>query len=132
MGHNMEPGTLVGVTTAVVAIAYGLVEIVKQLIVYIIKRKWGWEDSRSVSVLTLDQKQKLTEIHAMSCKTYDIISKTDKDSVPLCYFPRSHTEIYKVIADLQYKVIERLAEITAEQRRIADLLDRIERRLDAK
>lgn len=121
----MENGVLIGVITT---LTVGLIEISKYLAHYAMKRRNGPEPV--AASLNIEQRQKLTEIHATVIKTYDIVSKTDKDSVPLCYFPRSHTEIYKVMADLQYKVIERLAEITSEQKRIADLLDRIERRLD--
>ena len=123
----MEPistGSLITVILAVVGFVTTVVETSRYIIIYLLKKN-------KPEILSTEQKQRFVEIHAMAVKTYDIVSKTDKDSVPLCYFPRNHLEIYREMSDLQYKLIERLAEITSEQKRIADLLDRIERRLDA-
>jgi hypothetical protein len=129
--EQISTGSLITIITTAVITTTTLAEIIKLLVQYFVSKK-GIGTAKQEVGLKADEKQKIIEIHATVVKIYDIISKTDKDSVPLCYYPRNHTEIYKVMSDLQYKVIERLAEMTSEQKRIADLLDRIERRFDAR
>jgi len=57
--------------------------------------------------------------------TNDLLSKCDVDGTPLVYVPRSWAEIQK---DMQHVITK----IVNDQRRIADILDRIEKKLEDK
>ena len=57
--------------------------------------------------------------------TYKVISRQDSDGTPLVYVPRSCAETQK---DMQQVMIQ----IVNDQRRIADILDRIEKKLEEK
>ena len=57
--------------------------------------------------------------------TNDILSKCDTDGTPLVYVPRSWAEIQKDMQQVMTKIVN-------DQRRIADILDRIEKKLDKK
>ena len=54
---------------------------------------------------------------------YEITSKSDTDGTHLVYVPRSWAEIQK---DMQQVMIK----IVTDQRRIADILERIEKKID--
>ena len=54
---------------------------------------------------------------------YEINSKSDTDGTPLVYVPRSWAEIQK---DMQQVMIK----IVTDQSRIADILERIEKKID--
>ena len=122
----MEPistGTLITVIIAVVGLCTAIVEAGRYIIVYILKK--------NKSEGNLESKQRFLEIHALACKSYEILNQRDNDGVPLCYSSRSSADINKEILDSQRKISERLVEVASTQKQIADLLDRIERRLDA-
>lgn len=57
--------------------------------------------------------------------TNEIVTKCDTDGTPLVYVPRSWAEIQK---EMQHVMIQ----IVNDQRRIADILDRIEKKLEEK
>lgn len=57
--------------------------------------------------------------------TDELLSKCDTDGTPLVYVPRSWAEIQK---DMQHV----MTKIVTDQRRIADILDRIDKKLDKK
>jgi hypothetical protein len=71
------------------------------------------------------------------------LSRTNTDGTPLCYHPQNlfepFLEAFKTIVELQHKTIEKVADITAvvnglsiEQRRTADILNLLERRISDK
>jgi hypothetical protein len=55
--------------------------------------------------------------------TNEIIAKCDTDGTPLVYVPRSWAEIQKDMQQVMTKIVN-------DQRRIADILDRIEKKLE--
>ena len=57
--------------------------------------------------------------------TNEIMSKCDTDGTPLVYVPRSWAETQK---DMQ----QIMTQIVNDQRRIADILDRIDKKLEDK
>ena len=57
--------------------------------------------------------------------TYKVISRQDADGTPLVYVPRSWAEVQK---DMQ----QIMTQIVNDQRRIADILDRIDKKLEEK
>ena len=57
--------------------------------------------------------------------TNEIMSKSDTDGTPLVYVPRSWAEIQKDMQQVMIKIVN-------DQRRIADILDRIEKKLEEK
>ncbi len=122
----MEPFStsgLIAIITTISTVVAGLVKIIEYLISYILKK--NKPDSG------LEYKQRFSEIHSLACKSYEILNQRDHDGIPLCYFPRSSADINKEILDSQRKISERLVEVASTQKQIAELLDRIERRLDA-
>ena len=56
--------------------------------------------------------------------TNEIMSKCDTDGTPLVYVPRSWAEIQKDMQHVMTKIVN-------DQRRIADILDRIEKKLES-
>jgi hypothetical protein len=121
----MEPlstTAIITIVTAVSGIIVGLTEIIRYLVGYILKKKSDGDD--------VSQKRKLAEIHCQTRSIWEITGQKDKDGIPMCYFPRSYNDVYKNILELQQKLVERMTEMTYEQKRIAQLLDRMERRYD--
>jgi hypothetical protein len=127
--ETVNPAVLAAVVTTAVTVALVLARVVEHLVLHLIKRK-DVVDTDRTSILTLDENQKLSDCRAFCVKSYEILSQHDSDGVPLVYFPRSYSEIYKGMAELQHKMVEKMAEMTMEQRRLVDILERLERRLD--
>ena len=57
--------------------------------------------------------------------TYKVISRQDSDGTPLVYVPRSWAETQKEMQQVMIQIVN-------DQRRIADILDRIEKKLEEK
>ena len=97
----------VPVLAAIVAIVIALGKIIEVLIVKAMPKK---------SVLTDEERDWMRSAH-------EILEKCDSDGTPLAYIPRSWAEIQK---DMQGVMIQ----IVGDQRRIADILERIDKKLD--
>ena len=54
---------------------------------------------------------------------HEVMSKCDVDGTPLVYVPRSWAEIQKDMQQVMTKLV-------SDQRRIADILDRIDKKLE--
>jgi len=128
-------GSDLGIMAAVVAglfmVFQGLIEIIKKLLPQIFGTKCS---------LSEEQSKQLAEVHTATVKTLDIVSRTNLDGTPLCYHPQNYNEpmveALRAMLDLQYKAIEKMgdiatkfAEITFEQKRMTEILDRLERRM---
>ena len=92
---------------AVIAITMGLIKVIEMLIT---------KNASKGSVLTSQERGWLKELH-------DIHEKCDVDGTPLVYVPRSWAEIQRDMQRVMTKVV-------TDQRRIADILDRIDKKLD--
>ena len=91
---------------AVIAVTMGLIKVIEMLI----------QKTSKNSVLTIEERAWLKELH-------DVNEKCDSDGTPLVYVPRSWAEIQK---DMQHVMIK----IVNDQRRIADILERIDQKLN--
>lgn len=97
----------VPVLAAIVAIVVGLGKVIELLLLRAIPSK---------SVLIDEERDWIQH-------TYKVVSRQDSDGTPLVYVPRSWAETQK---DMQQIMIQ----IVNDQRRIADILDRIEKKLE--
>ena len=97
------------VLAAVVAVVMVLGKVIEVLILKSVPPK---------SVLMADERDWIKH-------TDELLSKCDTDGTPLVYVPRSWAEIQK---DMQHV----MTKIVTDQRRIADILDRIDKKLDKK
>ena len=94
---------------AIVAIVMGLGKVIEILILKSVPPK---------SVLMDEERDWMQH-------TYKVISRQDSDGTPLVYVPRSWAEVQK---DLQ----QIMTQIVNDQRRIADIIDRIDKKLEEK
>jgi len=94
---------------AIVAIVMGLGKVIEVLILKSVPPK---------SVLMDEERDWMQH-------TYKVISRQDSDGTPLVYVPRSWAEVQK---DMQ----QVMTQIVNDQRRIADILDRIDKKLEEK
>ena len=92
---------------AVIAITMGLLKVIEMLISKNITKN---------SVLTAEERGWLKDL-------YDLHEKCDTDGTPLVYVPRSWAEIQRDMQRVMTKIV-------TDQRRIADILDRIDKKLD--
>ena len=97
----------------VIAISFGLIEIIKALI-----NKRFSNNKNGVSGLTDEQKQQLKTLH-------DLHYRFDDNGVPLWYVPRSWGELLKEIAKLLEKVSHIQKTIIKTQERQTCFLDKI-------
>ena len=99
----------VPVLATIVAIVVGLGKVIELLLLRAIPSK---------SVLVDEERDWIQN-------TYKVISRQDSDGTPLVYVPRSWAETQK---DMQ----QIMTQIVNDQRRIADILDRIDKKLEEK
>ena len=99
----------VPVLAAIVAIVVGLGKVIELLVLRALPSK---------SILVDEERDWIQH-------TYKVVSRQDSDGTPLVYVPRSWAETQK---DMQQIMIQ----IVNDQRRIADILDRIEKKLEEK
>ena len=92
---------------AVIAITMGLIKVIEMLIT---------KSAKTGSVLTQEEKGWLRGLH-------DLHDKCDTDGTPLVYVPRSWAEIQRDMQVMMTKVV-------TDQRRIADILERIDKKID--
>ena len=92
---------------AVIAITMGLIKVIEMLIA---------KTTNKNSVLTQEERSWLKELH-------DLHEKCDTDGTPLVYVPRSWAEIQKDMQHIMTKIV-------TDQRRIADILERIDQKLN--
>jgi hypothetical protein len=97
------------VLAAIVAIVVGLGKVIELLLLRAIPSK---------SVLVDEERDWIQH-------TYKVMSRQDSDGTPLVYVPRSWAETQK---DMQ----QIMTQIVNDQRRIADILDRIDKKLEDK
>ena len=97
------------VLAAIVAIVLGLGKVIEVLILKAFPQK---------SILMDDERDWMQH-------TYKVVSRQDSDGTPLVYVPRSWAETQK---DMQQVMMQ----IVNDQRRIADILDRIDKKLEEK
>ena len=97
------------VLAAIVAMVMGLGKVIEILVLKAVPQK---------SVLMDDERDWVKHTH-------EIMSKSDTDGTPLVYVPRSWAEIQKDMQQVMIKIVN-------DQRRIADILDRIEKKLEEK
>ena len=96
------------VLATIVAVVLGLGKVIEILILKSVPPK---------SVLMDDERDWIKH-------TNEIMSKCDTDGTPLVYVPRSLAEIQKDMQHVMTKIVN-------DQRRIADILDRIEKKLES-
>jgi len=106
----MEPDILsIPVLAAIVAIVIGLGKVIEILVLRSMSRK---------SVLMDEERDWIQH-------TYKVISRQDSDGTPLVYVPRSWAETQKEMQQIMTQIVN-------DQRRIADILDRIDKKLEDK
>jgi hypothetical protein len=99
----------VPVLAAIVAVVVGLGKVIEILVIKAAPQK---------SVLMDEERDWLQH-------TYKTIAQRDTDGTPLVYVPRSWAEIQKEMQGVMTKMV-------TDQRRIADILDRIDKKLEEK
>ncbi len=92
---------------AIVAVVIALGKVIEMLIAKSAPKK---------SILTEEERDWMKT-------TFEVLEKTDMDGTPLAYVPRSWAEIQK---EMQHAMIK----IVGDQRRIADILERIEKKVN--
>ena len=92
---------------AVIAITMGLIKVIEMLIS---------KTSSKNSTLTSEESGWLKGLH-------EVHEKCDADGTPLVYVPRSWAEIQRDMQRVMTKMV-------TDQRRIADILERIDKKLD--
>ena len=92
---------------AVIAITMGLLKVIEMLIT---------KSSTKGSCLDQDERNWLQGLH-------DLHEKCDSDGTPLVYVPRSWAEIQRDMQRVMTKIV-------TDQKRIADILERIDKKLD--
>ena len=97
------------VLAAIVAIVVGLGKVIEILILKAVPTK---------SVLVDEERDWMQH-------TYKVISRQDSDGTPLVYVPRSWAETQKDMKQIKTQIVN-------DQRRIADILDRIDKKLEDK
>ena len=99
----------VPVLAAIVAIVVGLGKVIELLVLRALPSK---------SILVDEERDWIQH-------TYKVISRQDSDGTPLVYVPRAW-------AETQIEMQQVMIQIVNDQRRIADILDRIEKKLEEK
>ena len=92
---------------AVIAITMGLLKVIEMLIT---------KNSSKGSCLDQDERNWLQGLH-------EVHERCDSDGTPLVYVPRSWAEIQRDMQRVMTKIV-------TDQRRIADILERIDKKLD--
>ena len=92
---------------AVIAITMGLIKVIEMLIS---------KTSQKGSTLTQEERNWLQGLH-------ELHERCDADGTPLVYVPRSWAEIQRNMQHIMTKIVN-------DQRRIADILERIDKKLD--
>ena len=92
---------------AVIAITMGLIKVIEMLIS---------KKSSKDTCLNQEERNWLQGLH-------DLHEKCDTDGTPLVYVPRSWAEIQRNMQHIMTKIVN-------DQRRIADILERIDKKID--
>jgi hypothetical protein len=92
---------------AVIAITMGLIKVIEMLILKTVNKG---------STLTQEERNWLQGLH-------ELHERCDADGTPLVYVPRSWAEIQRNMQHIMTKIVN-------DQRRIADILERIDKKLD--
>jgi hypothetical protein len=144
---SISTGTLVGIITTVMALLLVFAKIVEHTIYYFVRRKRDkdcnihkrciFDDAKSQT----EARKKIDEIGEKVGKSYDLLMVKDPDGTPMVYFPRHVISDYSTQFErqeksmdnqlqLQHQMIERMAEITQGQERLAMLLNTIEKSVE--
>ncbi len=92
---------------AVIAITMGLIKVIEMLILKTVNKG---------STLTQEERNWLQGLH-------ELHERCDTDGTPLVYVPRSWADIQRNMQHIMTKIVN-------DQRRIADILERIDQKLD--
>mgnify|MGYP003627614210 CR=1 FL=1 len=100
-------GSEMAALAAVIAITMGLLKVIEMLIT---------KSSSKGSCLGQDERNWLQGLH-------EVHERCDADGTPLVYVPRSWAEIQRDMQRVMTKIV-------TDQKRIADILERIDKKLD--
>jgi hypothetical protein len=100
-------GSEMAALAAVIAITMGLLKVIEMLIT---------KGSSKGSCLGQDERNWLQGLH-------EVHERCDSDGTPLVYVPRSWAEIQRDMQRVMTKIV-------TDQKRIADILERIDKKLD--
>ena len=100
-------GSEMAALAAVIAITMGLLKVIEMLIT---------KNSSKGSCLDKDERNWLQGLH-------EVHERCDSDGTPLVYVPRSWAEIQRDMQRVMTKIV-------TDQKRIADILERIDKKLD--
>jgi hypothetical protein len=118
--------------TTVFAVMLVLARIIEHLVLSFINKKHK-QDTPYLDNPS-DLRQKIKEIHTMSTKVYEIISRVDGDGTPRVYFPKTIVngilDNNKEMMRFNQQLVERMVEISTSQRYIAEALTRLDSKLD--
>ena len=109
LGGIMDSGIFsIPALAAIVAIIMGLGKVIEILILKSVPKK---------SILMEEERDWMQH-------TYKVISRQDTDGTPLVYVTRSWAETQKEMQHIMTQIVN-------DQRRIADIIDRIEKKLES-
>ena len=108
---------------AFIGIALGLVEVIKLLISYFVKRPNA--EPRNGSSLTTAEREALFGTYKLIEKVTEILSAKDEDGLPLVYTPRSFIKLQSELVDTQQRIVF-LMEVQTK------LLEKLESKMDEK
>jgi hypothetical protein len=81
-----------------------------------------------------ETRQKIKESHTICTKMWDIISRVDESGAPMVYFPKtivnSILENNRETIRFNQQLVEKMVEISASQKHIAEALIRLDNKLD--
>jgi len=117
----MSEGVLLAIVGLAVVLAQGLVGIIKILSSKLIGDKKQLECAGG---LTDEQNQIFIEHGQMLKNMYEMHNRYDSEGVPLIYVPRGWSETQK-------EIVKMLADIASTQSRTLDIIERLERKLEA-
>jgi methyl-accepting chemotaxis protein len=121
-----QPSSEPAATAALVFIAFGMVEIIKQLVTWATKRAGGKGEKTHTLLVQLDPEVSQI-IHETGDKVENvraIISRVDADGMPLVYSDRKTERNIEKIAEL-------FKEVAESQRKLADMMQRLNDRFDS-
>ena len=104
---------------AVVAVVLGLVEIIKWLIEFILKK---------ANPETMAEKVKLQNIELLCVKMHEMHNKYDADGTPIWYVPRSWVSTQKEILEAVQSISHTQEKLAETMERMGNTMDRIDRR----
>jgi len=133
---NDNIGLLITLVVGSITLVTILAEGIKYLAIYLIKKRNN-KHTYDVPSTTLfnptDTYQKVKEIHMMCSRNFEIITRVGEDGTPLIYSRQGLNillDAQKEITHTQQQIIEKMLEFSYGQKRLVELLDRIESRMN--